>query len=171
VIRLNPPRIIATIALPGRPRWAASDAATDQVFANICDPAQIIAIGATSHANDQVMGVPAAGPYGPWINGDRTFCAADGNTLVVLHRDTGAVLAAPPLPGAPDVIMHDAALGHLYVAVGDPGVMCVADTRYPEVIETVPTEPGAHTLATEPDRHAVYAFLPASQGAAVYLDQ
>jgi hypothetical protein len=35
----------------------------------------------------------------------------------------------------------------------------------------VPTEQGAHTLGIDPQRHAIYAFLPARQGAVVYLDQ
>lgn len=171
VISLDPPLVIATIALPGRPRWAVYDPATDQVFANIRDPAQIIAIGAGSLAIEQAIGVPAAGPHGLWLDGDRLFCAADQNALVVLHRDTGAVQATLPLPGAPDVIMHDPKLARLYIAIGEPGVIRVADTRILEIIETVATEPGAHTLGIDPQRHAVYAFLPGSQGAAIYLDQ
>jgi DNA-binding beta-propeller fold protein YncE len=171
VISLGPPHVIATIALPGRPRWAVYDPATDQVFANIRDPAQVIAIGADSLAIEQAIGVPAVGPHGLWVDGDRLFCAADQNALVVLHRDTGAVQATLPLPGAPDVIMHDPGLACLYIAIGEPGVIRVADTRSLEITETVATEPGAHTLGIDPQRHAVYAFLPASQGAAVYLDQ
>jgi DNA-binding beta-propeller fold protein YncE len=66
--------------------------------------------------------------------------------------------------------MHDAGLSHLYIAIGEPGVITVADTKNLEILESVPTEPGAHTLGIDPDRHAVYAFLPASRGAAVYLD-
>ncbi len=61
--------------------------------------------------------------------------------------------------------------GHLHIAIGEPGVICVVDTDRLRLLETVPTEPGAHTLGIDPDRHAVYAFLPASSGAAVYLDQ
>jgi len=171
VISLDPPYAIVTVALPGRPRWAVFDLASDKVFANIRDPAQVIAIGAGSLAIEQAMAVPAAGPHGLWVDGDRLFCAADGGALVVLHRDTGAVQATLPLPGAPDVIMHDPGLDHLYIAIGEPGVICVADTRSLEIIETVATESGAHTLGIDPQRHTVYAFLPASQGAAVYLDQ
>ena len=66
--------------------------------------------------------------------------------------------------------MHDPALGHLYIAIGDPGVICVADTNRIGLLGTTPTEPGAHTLAIDPRRHAVYAFLPASSRAAMYLD-
>jgi hypothetical protein len=67
--------------------------------------------------------------------------------------------------------MHDAGLGHLYVAIGEPGVICVVDAQSLVHLETVGTGPEAHTLGIDPDRHAVYAFLPASSGAAVYLDQ
>lgn len=171
VISLGQREVIATVPLPGRPRWAVYDEATDQVFANIRDPAQIIAISAASLVIERVIDVPAAGPHGLEVAGDRLFCAADGNTLVVLHRDTGAVLATLPLPGSPDVVMHDPELKHLYIAIGEPGVICVADTGKLEIIDTMPTEDGAHTLGIDPGRHAVYAFLPASQGAALYLDQ
>jgi len=35
---------------------------------------------------------------------------------------------------------------------------------------TVPTEAGAHTLAFDAERNLVWAFLPATHRAAVYLD-
>lgn len=171
VVSLDRQEVVATIPLPGRPRGVAYDPATDYVFVNVRDPAQILAIAAGSLTADTVIDVPAAGPHGLWLDGERLFCAADGRALVVLHRDTGAVLGAVPLPGAPDVVMHDPELRHLYIAVGEPGVICVVDTGRLRLLETVPTGPGAHTLGIDPDRHAVYALLPGSGGAAVYLDQ
>jgi hypothetical protein len=128
-------------------------------------------ISAGSLAAGQVIGVPADGPHGLWLDGQRLFCAADANTLVILHRDTGAALGTVPLPGAPDVVMHDAGLCHLYIAVGEPGAVCVVDNGRLQLLETVPTEHGAHTLGIDPQRHAVFVFLPASGGAAVYLDR
>jgi DNA-binding beta-propeller fold protein YncE len=163
-------RVIATIPLPGRPRWAAYDPATDHVYVNIRDPARILAISAGALTITRAVDVPAAGPHGLWIDGERLFCAADGKALVVLHRDTGTVEAVLPLPGSPDVVMHDPARAHLYVAIGDPGVICVADTGRLEVLETVPSGPGSHTIGIDPLTHTVYAFLPASCGAAVYTD-
>ena len=171
VVDLASRTVIKTISLPGRPRWAAYDQATDEVFANIRDPSQIIVINADSLAVHRTIPVPAEGAHGLWVDGDRLFCAADGNALVVLHRDTGNVEATLPLPGAPDVVMHDPGLRHLYIAIGDPGVICVVDTDALTLVETVATDLGAHTLGIDPHRHAVYAFLPASSGAAVYLDQ
>lgn len=170
-VDLDSQQVIATISLPGRPRWAAYDATSDDIFVNIREPAQILAISADSLTIRRAIDVPADGPHGLWIDGDRLFCAADGNALVVLNRDTGEIDAVLPLPGVPDVVMHDPELRHLYVAIGDPGVICVADTQALGIAENVSTEPGAHTLGIDPDAHAVYAFLPASSGAAVYLDQ
>lgn len=168
VIDVERQHVAATIPLPGRPRWAVHDPATGQVYVAIRDPAQILAISAAGLTAGAALAVPAAGPHGLCADGQRLYCAADA--LVVLDRETGTVLATLPLPGAPDVIMHNAALGHLYIAVGDPGVITVADTSTLEIIEQVPTEPGAHTLGIDPGSHAVYAFLPASSAAAVYQD-
>jgi DNA-binding beta-propeller fold protein YncE len=171
VIDLDTSRVVATIALPGRPRWAAHDAASGRVYVNIRQPAQILAIDPDRPRIDRAVRVPAYGPHGLWIDRQRLFCAADGGSLVVIDRNTGTVLATVPLPGAPDVVMHDPELAHLYVAIGQPGVLCVVDTERLELLETVPTEDGAHTIAVDPDTHTIYAFLPGSSGAAVYADR
>jgi hypothetical protein len=39
----------------------------------------------------------------------------------------------------------------LYVAIGDPGVVCSLDSEQLELIETVETEKGAHTIGWDPD--------------------
>ncbi len=171
VVDVGKRQVIATIPLPGRPRWAVYDPATDQVYVNIRDPAQILAVGAAALTVGNAFDVPASGPHGLWIDGERLYCAADGRALVVLHRDTGTVQAVLPLPGAPDVVMHDPVLGHLYIAIGDPGIICVADTRSLEMVQTVPTELGAHTLGLDQRGHAVYALLPHTGGAAVYRER
>lgn len=168
VIDLDGGQVVTTIGLPGRPRWAAYDAASGQIFANIREPAQILAIEPEQFRIDRVIGVPADGPHGLWVDGQRLFCAADGGSLVVFNRDQGTVLATLPLPGSPDVVMHDSELGHLYVAVGKPGVICVIDTDKLELLETIATEDGAHTIAVDTASHSVYAFLATSGGAAIY---
>ncbi|MBA3874954.1 MAG: hypothetical protein H0X30_37985 [Anaerolineae bacterium] len=69
------------------------------------------------------------------------------------------------------MIFYNAALKHLYVAVGNPGVIDIFDTEKLECIETVTTEAGAHTLAFDPSQNKVYAFLPQSHRAAAFIDQ
>ena len=171
VADLRSGRVIETIPLPGRPRWAAFDPAVGAVFVCIREPAQVLAINTGSLAIDRAIDVPAAGPHGLWADGDRLYCAADASTLIVLNRDTGEVQASLALPGSPDVVMHDQGLRRLYIAIGDPGVITVADTAKLEIVETVPTEAGAHTIGLDPVSHSVYAFLPASQGAAIFQDR
>jgi len=40
----------------------------------------------------------------------------------------------------------------------------------PERVDQVLTEPGAHTIGLDSERHRVYAFLPLSHRAAVFAD-
>ena len=115
--------------------------------------------------------IPVAGPHGLVIAGKRLFCAADGGALVALDRDSGAVLGSVTLPGEPDVVMHDPALGRLYIAIGSPGVVNVIDVQRLETVQTVSTESGAHTIGWNPDTRTLYVFLPQSGGAAVFVEQ
>jgi DNA-binding beta-propeller fold protein YncE len=171
VVSVDAMQVVRTIPLPGRPRWAIYDASTDQVFVNIQKPAEISVLDAKTLQLIGGLHVPAAGPHGLALSGDYLYCAADAGELVALHRETGEVQGTVKLAGEPDVIMHDPARGRLYVAVGDPGVVHVVDERTFRMLEVVPTEAGAHTIGWSPDTMALYAFLPASQGAAVFVDE
>jgi hypothetical protein len=105
------------------------------------------------------------------LQGRRIFCACDGKQLVTLDADSGVVTSQLSLSGVPDVIFYNAKLHHLYVAIGDPGVIDVFDTFSMSLFETVSTEKGAHTIAFDSERNKIYAFLPGTHRAAVYRDQ
>jgi DNA-binding beta-propeller fold protein YncE len=171
VVDLESMQPVAEIVLPGRPRWALYDSELDVVFANIREPAEIVVIDCADVAIARAIPVPAAGPHGLLLDQGRLFCAADEGALVILDRDSGDVQATLSLPGTPDVIMLDPALGRVYVAVGDPGVVCSFDSRLLEVLEIVPTEPGAHTLGWDPVGGTLYVFCPGSGGAAVFEER
>jgi DNA-binding beta-propeller fold protein YncE len=171
VVAVDEMRVIATIPLPGRPRWAVYDAATEQVYANVREPAQIVVLSAMDLQIARAFNVPTAGPHGLAIAGKRLFCAADGGALVALDRDRGAVLGSITLPGEPDVVMHDPTLARLYVAIGSLGVVSVIDEQRLEMLEEIQTESGAHTIGWSPHTRTLYAFLPASGGAAVFAEQ
>ena len=80
-------------------------------------------------------------------------------------------MADLPLSGPPDVTFLDRSVGRLYVAIGDPGLIEVFATDRLERLDVVATEPGAHTIGLDADRHRVYAFLPATQRAAVFVEE
>lgn len=171
VIAVDEMRVIATIPLPGRPRWAIYDNVTEQVYANVLEPAQIVVLSAMDLRIARTFNVPIAGPHELAMSGQRLFCAADGGALVALGRDSGVVLGSVTLPGEPDVVTHDPALARLYVAIGSPGVVSVIDAHHLVTLETVPTESGAHTIGWNADTRTLYAFLPGSGGATVFAEQ
>ena len=163
----------AAIPVPGRTRWTVWDPAAEVFHVNVRDPAVIAVIDGARAAVARVVPVPAAGPHGLDLDvaARRVFCACDAGELVELDADTGKVVRSAPLAGVPDVIFFNAVPSRLYVAIGDPGVIEVFDTRALRKIETVVTEKGAHTLAFDAERQLIYAFLPATHRAAVYADR
>jgi DNA-binding beta-propeller fold protein YncE len=173
IVNANERRMTANIRVPGRTRWTIFDAQAEVFYVNIAAPPQIVTVA--SGAPDRVarsMAIPAAGPHGLDFDAEyrRLFCACDARQLVILKADSGEIIKQLELSGSPDVIFFNRVLRHLYVAIGDPGVVEVFDTDAMERIETVQTERGAHTLGFDSERNKVYAFLPETHRAAVYVD-
>ena len=171
VVDIDAMGVVAELSLPGRPRWALYDEERDRIYANIRDPAEIAVIDCDRSAIERALPVPSAGPHGLWLDAGRLFCAADGGSLVVLDRDSGKVVEQLPLPGVPDVVMLDSELQRVYVAVGDPGVVCSFESDRLEALETVETEQGAHTTGWDPVGRCLYVFCPGSGGAQVFEER
>ena len=55
--------------------------------------------------------------------------------------------------------------------INTPGVVSVIDDQRLETLETLVTESGAHTICWNPHTRTLYAFLPGSGGAAVFVEQ
>ena len=164
----------ASVPVPGRTRWVVFDPQQEVFFVNIADPAQIVVIDAR-HPQQiaHVYAIPVAGPHGLDLDiaQGRLYCACDALVLVCVDAWSGRVLDERALSGSPDVMFFNPSLRHLYVAIGDPGVIDVFDTGTMQHLETVATEKAAHTIAFDAARNKVYAFLPHTHRAAVYIDQ
>lgn len=166
-------RMITSIPVQGRTRWTVFDAHAKTFYVNIAEPAQIVVVNSNEPSRiARTFTIPFAGPHGLDIDAERRrlFCACDAKKLVTLDADSGKILKQVELSGSPDVIFFNRALKHLYVAIGDPGVIDVSDTEEMIRRETVPTEFSAHTIGFDPERNKVYAFLPQTHRAAVYAD-
>ncbi len=164
---------IAEVKVPGRTRWTIYDPASETFFVNIASPACIIAIEAREPTRiAKTFEVPADGPHGLDFDAatGRLLCACDAGVLVALDAGSGRVLGDVPLSGVPDVIFLHPQSRRLYVAIGEPGVIDVIDIDSMRRPEVVPTEAGAHTLALDRQRNKIYAFLPKSHRAAVFVD-
>ena len=166
-------RRIADLPVSGRTRWTVYDPVADVFHVNVMDPPEIAVVGAGDPVGiRRVVPIPHAGPHGLDIDvaRRRLFCACDAGVLLELDADSGAILAREPIAGVPDVVFFNPLLGHLYVAIGDPGVIEVFETAPLRRHEVVPTETGAHTLSFDATRNLVCAFLPVTHRAAVYRD-
>ncbi len=161
----------ASIEVPGRTRWAVFDPDAEVFYVNISDPAVIVVVDAKKPAGiARTIPIPAAGPHGLDLDGatGRLFCACDAGVLVTLDARSGKVLDEKPLGGVPDVVFFNRQRQHLYVAIGNPGIIDVFSTSDMKKIATIETEPGAHTTALSPAGDRLYAFLPRTHRAAVY---
>jgi DNA-binding beta-propeller fold protein YncE len=165
--------MVADVPVPGRTRWAVFDAEAGVFCVNIADPPQIAVIdGRTPDHLVQSFSIPVAGPHGLDLDPGtgRLFCACDGKKLVSVDSRSGKILSKVGISGVPDVVFFNPALKHLYVAIGDPGVIEVFESETLGRLEIVQTEKGAHTLAFDPTRNTVYAFLSETHRAAIYSD-
>jgi DNA-binding beta-propeller fold protein YncE len=164
---------IADVAVGGRTRWAVFDRETGDFLVNIADPPQIAVVEASATARvAKVYPIPAAGPHGLALDPatGRLWCACDGKALVCLDARSGEIRSTHDLSGVPDVVVFNPNPGHVYVAIGDPGVVEVFQAWPLRRLETVLTEPGAHTIALDEAHNTVYAFLPQTHRAAVLTD-
>lgn len=167
-------RMFASILMPGRTRWTIYDPASQAFYVNIADPAQIVVVTSSDPTHIQrIFYIPSAGPHGLDLDPAeaRLFCACDAGQLITVDILTGKMGQPQALSGVPDVIFFNADRHHLYVAVGDPGVIDIFDTTTMQRVGTIPTEKGAHTIGFNPDGNQIYALLPLSHRVQVYEDE
>lgn len=171
VVDLDARQMRTEIPVAGSTRWTLYDPDADSCYVNVSDPPQIVVVdGRNPGRIARLIDIPAVGPHGLDLDlaTGRLFCACDAAVLLTLEARSGKLIDRQVLSGKPDVVFFNRQHRQLYVAVGDPGVIDVFDTRTMERLETVTTEEGAHTTALAPAGDRVYAFLPASHRAAIY---
>ncbi len=163
---------LAVTPLPGRPRWCVFDATHDRFLVNIREPACVAMLEASSCALVARWPIPNVGPHGLDIDPEnhRGYVACDDGQVVQINLANGEVTGQIAIGGGPDAIWHDADRSRLYVAIGDPGIVQVIDTRAMELAQTVTTERGAHTTAFDRERRVVYVFMPETCRADVFAE-
>lgn len=174
IVDVSARAMIADVPVSGRTRWTVFDPDTGWFYVNIADPSQIAIIDTANPGRvARTFPISAVGPHGLDLDlaSRRLFCACDGKALVVLDARSGKELARAELVGAPDVIFFNRDRRHLYVAIGDPGVIEVFETDVMRRVEVIRTEAGAHTLGFDQATNTVYALLPRSHRALVFQDR
>jgi DNA-binding beta-propeller fold protein YncE len=170
IVKPSTGEVLAAGPLPGRSAWATYERLSDRYLVNIRSDDVVVVIDPESAQVRSTWKVSCAGPHGMDLDPDshHVFIACEDGHLLVLDTTTGTELGSVEIAGNPDAIWFNPLLGHVYLAIGDPGVVQVVDSRQMSVIETVKTGPGAHTLALDITRQQLYVFRPSTCSVLAY---
>jgi hypothetical protein len=153
-----------SIALPGRPRWCATDTAAERLFLAIRDPSMVLVAGLPALNVIARWPLPSGGAHGLDIDHQRgrIYIACDDGALVEIDGSSGEVCNTWPIAGPPDVTFFNPSSGLVHVAIGEPGLIETVDPANGERATTV-TARGAHTtVLAPPDR--LYVISPEHGG-------
>jgi YVTN family beta-propeller protein len=151
-------KVVATIALPGKPEFAAVDG-HGTVFDNIEDKNEIVRLDAHARKLNAEWPLACDSPSGLALDtgGARLFSVCDGKKMAVTDANTGKQLGTAAIGDGPDAANFDQAQKLAFASCGE-GVLAVVDagaSGYPTV-ETLPTQRGARTMTYDAVADRIY---------------
>lgn len=152
--------IAGTVALEGRPEFAAADAA-GRVYVNLEDKSMVVVIDARKLAVEKRWPLaPCEEPSGMAIDREhkRLFVGCGNKQMAVLDAENGKVVATVPIGVGVDANAYDPATGLAFSSNGD-GTLTVVHEDSPDkyrVAQTVATQPGARTMALDEKTHQIF---------------
>ncbi len=156
----------ATIPLDGKPEFAQSDGA-GHVFVNIEDKSEIAAIDANKLTVANVWPIaPCEEPSGLAIDRahHRLFSVCGNQKMVVVDDQSGKVVAAVAIGKGVDGAAFDEQKQLAFSSNGADATVTVVREVSPNeyrIVEHIPTERGARTIALDEKTHAL--FLPTAK--------
>jgi DNA-binding beta-propeller fold protein YncE len=152
--------VAGTIALDGQPEAAVADG-KGKIFVNITDKDQIVEFDArTLTILHRWRLAPGEGPSGLAIDrkNRRLFSVCDNLMMVVMDANTGKVIATPGVGAGTDASLFDPDTGNAFASAGGSASLTVIHEDSPDqfrVVDTVPTQSGARTMALDTKTHNV----------------
>jgi DNA-binding beta-propeller fold protein YncE len=152
--------VVGTIKLDGKPEFAVSDQ-SGEIFANIEDKSELVAINpAKLEVKSEWPLAPCESPSGLAIDrkNRRLFAGCDNKIMAVVDADNGKVLSTLPIGRGVDAARFDPETGLAFASCGE-GVLTVIREESPDkfsVLENVPTQAGARTMALDEKTHNVF---------------
>jgi DNA-binding beta-propeller fold protein YncE len=152
--------VAATIALGGKPEFAASDG-KGHIYANLEDRSMVVAIDSQKlTVQSRWPLAPGEEPSGMAMDREhrRLFSGCHNRMMAVMDADTGKVVATPAIGEGVDANAFDPETGLAFSSNGD-GTLTVVHEDSPDkytVLDNVPTQRGARTMALDRKTHNVY---------------
>lgn len=162
-------KIVTTLALPGAGMEDLGfNASGTFLFQNLKEASELVKI---DPAKEKIMTswptAPAEKPHGLAMvdAADAVLIAGGTGKLVLLSLSSGQVLASADIAQRVDEIAYDPGLQRVYGASG-LGMISVVSVGKNELIalDSIPSSPGAHSIAVDPKTHTVWiAFTKEKQ--------
>ncbi|NTV53168.1 MAG: YncE family protein [Candidatus Firestonebacteria bacterium] len=158
--------VVRTLAIGGKPEFAVSDSA-GKVYVNLEDAGEIAEIDSVKlQITRRFSTQPGLEPEGLALDREkhRLYVGCHNKLLVALDLVSGRVAGTVPIGDGVDGNVFDPETGLVFSANGREGTLTVAHETSAgkfEVLETVPTQIGARTLALDAKTHNLY--LPTAQ--------
>ncbi len=152
--------VVGNIPLAGKPEFPQSDGA-GHIFVNIEDKSEM------SEIDSNALKVMNTWPLAPCeepsglafdVAHKRLFAGCDNRMMAVVDADSGKVVTTVPIGDGVDADAFDPGTGFAFASCGE-GTLTVAHEDSPDkytVVENVPTQKGARTMALDPKTHTVY---------------
>lgn len=154
-------RVIATVPLPARPEFAATDG-KGNVFVNIPDRNELVRFDPrTLQIKNHWPLEPCESPSGLAIDvvNRRLFSVCENKIMVVVDADDGHVVAQIPTGTGTDAAAYDPEKKLAFASNGGSATLTVVQQESPDrysLAQNVVTRPGARTMAVDLKTHTVY---------------
>lgn len=164
-------RILGTIKLDGNPEFAVSDD-HGHIFDNIESKSEIAEINPLTMKVEKYWSIaPGEGPSGLAIDQIHhyLFSVCHNRKMVISDTQKGKVIATLPIGSHVDGAAFDPVLNRAYSSNGEGTLTIVQESKTGtfRVLENLPTQPGARTIALDEQNHHLYLstaqYLPANK--------
>src|SRR5271168_1490984 len=152
-------KVVATIALPGKPEFPVADG-LGSVFDNIESKNEILRFDAAARTVTATWPVANCdSPSGLAIDktGRRLFAVCDGGKMAVVDANSGKTLANPAIGDGPDAARYDSKRVLAFSSNGG-GTLTIIDAgkeNYP-VLQNLATQRGARTMTLDENTGRIY---------------
>jgi YVTN family beta-propeller protein len=153
--------VIATITLPGKPEFSATDG-NGHIYVNIEDKSELAQIDSRHNPVLHTWSLaPCESPSGLALDiaHQRLFSVCDNRTMTVLDASDGHRVATVAIGAGPDAVTFDAGENMIYSSNGESGTLTAIHEDTPDhysIVATVPTQLSARTQALDPQKHRIY---------------
>ena len=165
VIDAGSDSVIATIALDGKPEFAASSG-DGKAYVNLEDKGLVAVINMKSKKVEKKWTVaPATDPCAIAIDNQdhRLFIGCRSKVMIVMDASNGKVIASLPIGDHVDAAAFDPATQRIFCSCGNGTVAVIQKSGKDsyKVLENIQTRKGAKTMALNRTSHRLY--LPAAE--------